>query len=97
VLNALIRLTLLMPSLAILMPLAAHAADAESCQAYAKAAIEQVAVGRSNPACAAGMQGALWSPAFRVHFVYCMAHSIDVVQGGMGKRTEYLRSCGAMH
>jgi hypothetical protein len=96
-LDALKRLMVLVPSLVILMPLAARAGDTDSCQAYAKAAIEQISVGASNPACVAGMQGPLWSPAFGVHFAYCMSNPIEVVEGGAGKRAEYLHSCGAIH
>ncbi len=89
-------LTLWTLSLAVLMPFAAQAGDTEFCQAYAKAAIEQVSVGRSNRACAAGMQGPRWSPTFQVHFGYCLTNPIEVVEGGTHKRAEYLRSCGAM-
>jgi hypothetical protein len=95
-LKALICMTLLTLPLAVLMPLAAHAADAGACEAYAKAAVAQVSIGRANPACAAGIQGARWSPAFRVHFVYCMTRPNYVVENQQGERTEYLRSCGAM-
>jgi hypothetical protein len=94
VLKALIALS--MPTLAILMPFAAQAADAGYCEAYAKAALGQVSVGHSHPACAAGMQGARWSPTFRVHFDYCISHPTEVVEGRQGARSEYLRSCGAI-
>src|ERR1022692_2589406 len=97
VLKGLNCLTLWTMSLAVLMPFAAQAGDAESCEAYAKAAMEQVSIGQSNPACARGMDGPLWSPELRVHFSYCINNPIDVVEGGIGKRNEYLRSCGAIH
>ena len=90
-------LTLWTISLGVLVPFAAQAGDAESCQAYAKAAMEQVSIGRSNPACAKGMDGPRWSPSLRVHFSYCINNPIEVVEGGIGKRNEYLRSCGAIH
>lgn len=96
VLKTLTCITLLMPSLAVLMPLAAEAADAAYCEAYAKAAIDQVSLGYSHPACATGMQGVRWSLAFRVHFDYCMSNPTDAVEGRQGARVQYLRSCGAM-
>jgi hypothetical protein len=96
VLKALTCLTLLTLSLAVLMPFAAQATDAAYCQAYAKTALDQVSIGHARPACAAGMQGARWSSAFRVHFDYCMSNPTDVVEGRQGARAEYLRSCGAM-
>ncbi len=96
VLKALTCITLLTLALAVLMPLAAQAADAAYCEAYAKTALDQVSAGHSHPGCAAGMQGARWSLAFRVHFDYCMSNSTDVVEGRQGARIQYLRSCGAM-
>jgi hypothetical protein len=95
VLKGLIRTMLLMPALAVLIPFAAHAADAGSCDTYAKAAVEQVNTARSNSACKAGVQGARWSGAFRVHFVYCMSHTEGEVQNLRSARADFLRSCGA--
>jgi hypothetical protein len=88
--------TLLASALAILMPLAARAADAEFCKEYAQAAINQVSAGHAKPACAAHMQGARWSSLVRVHFVYCMSNPIDAVENLRSARDGYLRSCGAI-
>jgi hypothetical protein len=82
-------------ALAVLTPLAAQAADAGACEAYAKAAVEQVTIARTHPACAKGMQGIRWSPAFRVHFSYCMTRSAVEVDNQRGARTQFLHACGA--
>jgi hypothetical protein len=90
-----VKLLRFAPALAVLAPLAAHAADVAYCQSYAQATIAQVAVGRAKPACAAGMVGPRWSGAFRVHFEYCMSHEASAVENLRGVRADYLRSCGA--
>ena len=82
-------------ALALLVPFAAQAADAGACEAYAKAAVEQVAIARAHSACARGMQGIRWSPAFRVHFSYCMTRSAVEVDNQRGARAQFLHACGA--
>jgi len=96
VLKQLIRATLLMPALAMLMPLAAQAADAAYCKDYAQAAVNQVSAGRAKPGCAAHMQGARWSGSERVHFIYCMSNPMDAVENVRSARHAYLHSCGAI-
>jgi hypothetical protein len=83
-------------ALAVLTPLAAHAADVAYCEAYAQATIAQVEAGRTKPACAAGMAGVRWSGSFRVHFGYCMSHPGSAVENLQSARAAYLRSCGAL-
>lgn len=94
--KGLIRVTLLLPALAVVTPHAAQAADVEYCKAYAQAAINQVGTGHGKPACAAHMQGARWSPSERVHFVYCMSNPMDAVENVRSARDSYLHSCGAL-
>jgi hypothetical protein len=95
VLKTLGRITPFACAVAGLMPMAAQAADAGACEAYAKAAVEQVAIGRAHPACVKGMQGIRWSPAFRVHFSYCMTRSAPELDSQRGARTQFLHACGA--
>jgi hypothetical protein len=41
------------------------------------------------------MQGIRWSPAFRVHFSFCMTRSAVEVDNQRGARAQFLHTCGA--
>ena len=72
---------------------AAQAADAEYCKGYASAALHQVRGARTNPACAPGAQGARWAQDYRVHYDWCLGHSVAATGEERDARTNYLRSC----
>jgi hypothetical protein len=72
---------------------AAHAADPGFCKQYARAALNQVRGGLSNPACAGGLQGARWSTDFAVHYEWCLGASLSAAGGERDARTHYLRGC----
>ena len=71
----------------------AQAADPGFCRQYAKAAVNQVRAGLSNPACAAGLQGTRWSSDFAVHYEWCLGTSVAATAGERDARTRYLRGC----
>ncbi len=96
-LEGLITVSVLASALVVLGPLAARAADAAYCQDYAHATLDQVETGLAIPACAGGMKGNRWSQAFQAHFVYCMSNPSSAVETLRGERSDYLRSCGALH
>jgi hypothetical protein len=60
-LKMLMRISISIPALAVVVPVAAQAADPAFCGAYATAALNQVRGALSNRASAAGAQGARWS------------------------------------
>ncbi len=91
--KVLTRAALLMPTLAFLVPAAAHAADPVFCQAYAEAAINQVRGGFSNPGCVAGMRGPRWSSDLRVHYSWCLTQPPPAMEAERSARTGYLRAC----
>jgi hypothetical protein len=72
---------------------AAQAANAEYCKGYASAAIHQVRGARSNPACAAGAQGARWSQDYRVHYDWCLGQPFAATGEERDARANYLQSC----
>jgi hypothetical protein len=74
---------------------AAHAADPVFCKQYAQAALTQVRGGLSNPACAAGLQGARWSTDFAVHYEWCLGAFSGAAGTERDMRTRYLRGCTA--
>ena len=78
---------------AVLIPLAAQAADPEFCRGYAQAAINQVRGALNNPNCARGLQGARWSADFKVHFDWCLTAAPGAAETERIARTEYLRGC----
>jgi hypothetical protein len=90
-LKSLMRISILISALAA--PVAARAADPAFCGAYATAALNQVRAALSNPGCAAGAQGARWSPERHVHFDWCLSQPIPAIEAERGARTAYLRSC----
>jgi hypothetical protein len=71
----------------------AHAAEPGFCKQYAKAALNQVRGGLTNPACAAGLQGARWSTDFAVHYEWCLGASFGAAGTERDARTQYLRRC----
>jgi hypothetical protein len=71
----------------------AHAAEPAFCKQYAKAALNQVRGGLTNPACAGGLQGARWSTDFAVHYEWCLGASFGVAGTERDARTHYLRRC----
>jgi hypothetical protein len=93
VLKGLTRITMLTSALAVLLPLTAQAADRASCQDYATAAIHQIRGALNNPHCLPGLQGARWSPDFRVHYSWCITANYAAMGSERDARTAYLRSC----
>jgi hypothetical protein len=71
----------------------AHAADPGFCRQYAKAALNQVRGGLTNPACAGGLQGARWSTDFAVHYEWCLGASFGAAGTERDARTQYLKGC----
>jgi hypothetical protein len=72
---------------------AAHAVDPGFCRQYAKAALNQVRGGLTNPACASGLQGARWSTDFAVHYEWCLGASLGATGTERDARTQYLKGC----
>jgi hypothetical protein len=83
---------LLTPALAILMPLAAQAAAPEFCREYATAAVRQVELSRSIPACNRGT-GERWTTDYKVHFDWCLGAAPAAVEAERAARTNWIRSC----
>lgn len=79
--------------LTMTLPTGANAADPGFCRQYARAALNQVRGGLSNPACAGGLQGARWSSEFAVHYEWCLGASFGAAGGEGDARTRYLRRC----
>ena len=86
------RATMLTSALAVLLPLAAQAADPGFCRDYATAAVRQVEAARSIPACNRGV-GARWTADFRVHFDWCLSAAPAAVEAERNARTNWIRSC----
>jgi len=72
---------------------AAHAVDPGFCRQYAKAALNQVRGGLTDPACASGLQGARWSTDFAVHYEWCLGASVGATGTERDARTQYLKGC----
>ena len=89
----LLRLAISISASAVRMPLAAQAADPASCRDYATAALRQVRGAINNPRCLPGLQGARWSPDFRVHYNWCLTTNYASMGSERDARTAYLRSC----
>jgi uncharacterized membrane protein len=92
-LKGLMRMTMLTPALAIVLPLTAQAADPAFCRGYATAALNQVRGALSNQNCARGIQGTRWSSDFKVHFDWCLTQPASAAEAERVARTEYLRGC----
>jgi hypothetical protein len=89
------RAFLLGSALAILLPLAAQAASPEFCRDYAIAAVRQVQLERSIPACDRG-RGPRWTSDYRVHFSWCLGAAPAAAMAERAARTNWLRSCRGM-
>lgn len=82
----------LTPALAVLVPLAAQAADPAFCHDYATAAVRQVEAARSVPACNRGT-GARWTIDYKVHYDWCLTAAPAAVEAERNARTNWIRSC----
>ena len=71
----------------------AQAADPGFCRQYAKAALNQVRGGLSDPACGGRLQGTRWSSDFAVHYEWCLGISLAAADAERDARTRYLRGC----
>ena len=72
---------------------AAHAVDPGFCRQYAKAALNQVRGGLTDPACASGLQGARWSTDFAVHYEWCLGASVGAAGTEGDARMQHLKGC----
>jgi hypothetical protein len=79
-------------ALTTLVPLAAQAADPAFCRDYATAAVRQVELAKSVPACNRGV-GARWTIDYRVHFDWCLGAAPGAVEAERNARTNWIRSC----
>jgi hypothetical protein len=70
----------------------AQAAPEPFCRDYARAAVRQVELARSVPACDRGT-GPRWTTDYRVHFEWCLGAPIRAVEEERGARTRWIRSC----
>lgn len=86
------RAILLMLTLPFLAPLGAQAADPGFCREYAAAAVRQVELARSVPACNRGT-GARWTTDYKVHFDWCLTAPPLAVEAERNARTNWIRSC----
>ena len=91
-LKGLKRMMILTPALATSIPLAAQAADPGFCRDYATAAVRQVELAKSVPACNRGT-GARWTVDYRVHFDWCLGAAPGAVEAERNARTNWIRSC----
>lgn len=74
---------------------AAQAAGPEFCREYATAAVRQVEVARTVPACDRG-HGPRWTTDYRLHFDWCLSAAPAVVEAERAARTNWIRSCRGM-
>ena len=74
---------------------AVQAAPPDFCRGYATAAVRQVEIARSTPACNRGT-GARWTIDYRVHFDWCLGAPPDAVEAERAARTNWIRSCRGM-
>ena len=79
----------------LMMASTADAAPADFCRDYATAAVRQVQIARSTPACNRGV-GARWTTDYRVHFNWCAGAAPVDVEAERNARTNWIRSCRAM-
>jgi len=70
----------------------AQAAPEPFCRDYASAAVRQVQLARSVPACDRG-NGPRWTTDHRVHFEWCLGAPILAVEAERQARTNWIRSC----
>jgi hypothetical protein len=71
---------------------AVQAAPPDFCRNYATAAVRQVEVAKSTPACNRGI-GARWTTEYRVHFEWCLGAAPGAVEAERNARTNWIRSC----
>ena len=86
------RAALLTPVLTVLLPLSAQAAPAGFCRDYATAAVRQVELSRSIPACNRGV-GPRWTTDYKVHFDWCLGAAPEAVEAERNARTNWIRTC----
>ena len=79
-------------AMAVLLPVAAQAADPAFCHDYATAAVRQVEVSRAVPACNRGV-GPRWTTDYKVHFEWCLGAAPAAVEAERQARTNWIRSC----
>ena len=82
-------------AVSLLLPVGAQAADPGFCRDYATAAVRQVEISRSIPACNRGV-GPRWTTDYRVHFDWCLGAAPGVVESERNARTNWIRSCRGM-
>jgi hypothetical protein len=70
----------------------AQAAEPGFCRDYATAAVRQVELSRSIPACNRGV-GPRWTSDYRVHFDWCLGAPFPAVEAERAARTNWIRSC----
>jgi hypothetical protein len=92
VVKSFMRMMILTPALAILVPATAQAADPGFCREYATAAVRQVELAKSVAACNRGV-GARWTAEYRVHFDWCLGAAPGAVEAERTARTNWIRSC----
>ena len=91
--NTLTSLLALGIAAVVVAPLkSAQAADPGFCRDYATAAVRQVQLARSSPACDRGT-GARWTSDYRVHFDWCLGAAYPAVEAERAARTAWIRSC----
>ncbi len=89
------RAIALTSALAALVPLTAYAAAPGFCRDYARAAVRQVELARSVPACNRGT-GPRWTTDYRVHYTWCLGAAPAAVEAERTARTNWIRSCRGM-
>ena len=86
------RAMALISAFAALVPLTAYAAPPGFCRDYARAAVRQVELARSVPACNRGT-GPRWTTDYRVHYGWCLGAAAAAVEAERTARTNWIRSC----
>jgi len=70
----------------------ARAAEPGFCREYATAAVRQVELARSVPACNRGT-GPRWTVDYKVHYDWCLGAAAGAVEAERNARTNWIRSC----
>jgi hypothetical protein len=86
------RLTILLAAFTVLLSFTARAADPGFCRDYAIAAVRQVELTRSIPACNRGT-GPRWTSDYRVHFDWCLGAAPGTVEAERAAHTNWIRIC----
>ena len=79
-------------ALASLLSPQARAAEPGFCREYATAAVRQVELARSVPACNRGT-GPRWTIDYKVHYDWCLGAAPGAVEAERNARTNWIRSC----